>query len=153
MVMVILGIIAATGAQMMGNGFKAYFTGKNIAEMDGQARVALERMTRELRSVRAATDLTLVPGGEITFVDVDGNSIRYCMGTVLGCPGIAGDLMRNSQPLASGISNLTFTYANSAVAATAVPSAVYYIGVSFTATQGTINKPYQATVSPRNFPP
>ena len=152
MVMVILGIIAATGAQMMGNGFKAYFTGKDITEMDGQARVALERMTRELRSVRAPTDLTLVPANEITFVDVDGAAIRYCMGAVGGCPGVAGDLTRNAQPLSSGISNLAFTYLDRAASATAAASAVYYIGVSFTATQGTINKPYQATVSPRNFP-
>ena len=152
MVMVILGIIAATGAQLMGNGFTAYFTGKNITEMDGQARLALERMTRELRSVRAPTDITLVPANEITFVDVDGIGIRYCLGTVGTCPGAAGELMRNTQPLASGISNLAFTYLDRTAAATAAAAAVYYIGVSFTATQGAISKPYQATVSPRNFP-
>ena len=154
MVMVILGIIAAIGAPMIGNGFKAYFTAKDITEMDGQARLALERMTRELRSVRAPADLTLLPANRITFVDVDGNIISYCMGAVAPCPGAAGDLMRNNQPLASGISNLAFTYLDRAPtpAPTAIAAAVYYIGVSFTATQGTVNKPYQATVSPRNFP-
>ena len=152
MVIVVLGIIAATGAQMMGAGFKAYFTGKDITEMDWQARVALERITRELRSVRAPTDITVTPTNEITFVDVGGNSIRYCMGTIGTCPGAVGELTRNTQPLASGVSNLTFSYLDRTGVATATPALVFYIVVSFTATQNSISKPYQATVSPRNFP-
>ena len=151
-VIVVLGIIAATGAQLMGSGFSAYFTGKNITEMDWQARVALERMTRELRSVRAPADLTVTPATEITLVDAGGNSIRYCMGTIGTCPGAAGDLIRNTQPLASGVSNLAFSYLDRAGAVTTTPALVFYIVVNFTATQGGLSRAYQATVSPRNFP-
>ena len=159
MVIVVLGIIAATGAQMMGMGFKAYFTGKDITEMDWQARVALERMTRELRGVfctqvnltQCTPAVTLSPANEITFVDGSGNSIRYCMGTIGTCPGAVGELTRNTQPLASGVSNLTFSYLDKTGATTATAAQVYYIVVNFTATQNGLSKAYQATVGPRNF--
>jgi prepilin-type N-terminal cleavage/methylation domain-containing protein len=151
-VIVVFGIIAATGAQLMGNGFRAYFAGKDMTEMDSQARVALERMTRELRSVRVPADLTVAPTNEITFVDAGGNTIRYCMGTVGTCPGAAGELIRNIQPLAGGVSGLVFSYLDRAGVATVTPALVFYITVNFTAAQGAISKAFQATVSPRNFP-
>lgn len=152
MVVVLLGILAAVAAPLMSSGFRAYFVGKDIAETDGQSRLALERLSRELRSVRAPSDFTISSISDISFVDVDGISARYCMGAVGGCPGIAGDLMRNSQPLATGVSGLTFSFLTKTAAATAVAAQVFYITVDFTATQNTISKSFQVTVSPRNFP-
>ena len=151
MVVVVLGIVAAVAAPFLSASFQSYFIGKDISETDSQARVALERLSRELRSVRAPTDLIITSGGDISFTDVDGNSIRYCMGTVGGCPGAVGELTRNSQPLATGISALTFTFLTRTGAATAVAANVFYITVSFTATRNTISKSFTATVSPRNF--
>lgn len=152
MVIVLLGILAAVAAPLMSSGFRAYFVGKDIAETDGQARVAMERLSRELRSVRSPGDLTISSASDISFVDVDGILARYCMGAVGGCPGTAGEFMRNSQPLAAGVSGLTFSFLTKTVAATAVAAQVFYITVDFTATQNTISKSFQVTVSPRNFP-
>ena len=149
LVIVIVGIIATVGAQLMATGFSLYFTGRDTMSVDAQARLALERLTRELRTVRPATGLTMVPATEISFTDLDGTAVRYCIsgGT---CPGVAGDLMRNTQILAGGISSLNFVYLNSAGAVTATPAQVLYIGVTFTATQGGVISTYRATVSPRN---
>ena len=154
MVMVVLGIVAAVAAPFLSASFQSYFTGKDISETDWQARVALERMSRELRSVRApaGSNLIITSASDITFTDVDGNSTCYCMGGVGGCSGAVGELTRNSQPLATGISALTFSFLTQGGAATAVAANVFYITVAFTATQNTINKSFQATVSPRNFP-
>lgn len=152
MVIVLLGIVAAVAAPAMHSGFQAWFTGRDISEADWQARVALERMTRELRSVRAPADLALAGAGDLTFVDIDGNTIRYCMGAVGTCPGAAGDLMRNSQPLASGVSALTFAFNTRTGGATATPALAFYVSASFTATRNAIAKSHQATVAPRNFP-
>ena len=152
MVIVVLGILAAVAAPFMSAGFQSYFIGKDIAETDGQARVALERMSRELRSVRAPADLTMTSASDITFTDIDGNLTRYCMGAIGGCPGAAGELMRNTQPLAAGISGLTFSYLTNTGAVTGFAVNVFYITVGFTATQNTISKSFQVTVSPRNFP-
>lgn len=152
-VIVLLGIVSAVAAPFAINAFRAYFTGRDLVETDWQARVALERMTRELRIVRAPADLIITSASDITFTDIDGNSIRYCMGTVAGCPGLLGELTRNTQPLATGISGLAFSYLQrDGKTATAAPASVYYVIVDFTATQGANSRPYQATVSPRNFP-
>lgn len=152
MVIVLFGIVAAFAAPAMQGGFQAYFTGRDISEADWQARVALERMSRELRMVRAPADLTLAAAGDLTFIDLDGNSIRYCMGAVGGCPGAAGDLMRNAQPLASGIGALSFSFLTRAGGATGTPALAYYVSASFSATRNAITKTHQVTVAPRNFP-
>lgn len=149
MVIVILGIISTVGAQLMGTGFQLYFTGRDSLGADSQARVALERMTRELRAVRPATGLTMA-ANEVTFTDVDGTSVRYCMGAVGTCLGVAGQLMRNAQVLAGGVSALSFVYTNANGVDTTVAAQVYYISVQFTVTQGGIVQAYRATINPRN---
>ena len=152
MVIVLFGIVAAFAAPVMQGGFRSYFTGRDISEVDWQARVALERMTRELRMARAPADLVLASADDLTFVDLDGNSVRYCAGAVGTCPGAAGELTRNSQPLATGIGSLTFSFLTRTGGATATPALAYYVSVSFTATRNTITSTYQSTVAPRNFP-
>jgi prepilin-type N-terminal cleavage/methylation domain-containing protein len=142
LVIVIVGIIATVGAQLMGTGFQLYFTGRDTLNVDAQARLALERMTRELRTVRPATGLTLAPATEVNFTDVDGTAVRYYLN--------AGDLMRNTQVLAGGVSGLGAVYTDSSGAVTAVPAQVLYISIQFTVTQGGMSSPYRATVSPRN---
>lgn len=150
LVIVLVGIIATVGAQLMGTGFQLYFTGRDSLSVDAQARLALERLTRELRAVSPATGLTLAPATEVNFIDLDGTAVRYCLGTVSGCPGVAGVLMRNTQALAGGISALNVVYTNSSGAVTAVPAQVLNISIRFTATQGGMSSDYRATVSPRN---
>ena len=150
--LVVIGILSAVAAPVLRTGLEAYLLGRDIAEIDWQGRIAAERMTRELRAIRAPADLTITSASDITFIDLDGNTIRYCMGAVGGCPGVAGELMRNTEPLASGISALVFSFLTRAAAPTGAPASVFYVGFSFTATQNANAKSYSATVSPRNFP-
>ncbi len=152
MVMIVFAIVSVVAAPLISEMFRGYLTGRNIAETDWQARVALERMTRELRSLRSPAELTITAAGDITFVTTGGTAIRYCLGTVGTCPGLVNELMRNTQPLATGVSALSLTYLTRAGAATAVPASVFYINIAFTVTQNTVSKTYTATVSPRNFP-
>ena len=151
-VMVLFGILAAIAAPVMNSVFQSYFTGRDIADVDWQGRVALERMSRELRAIRAPADITITSASDITFIDVEGNTIRYCLGAVGTCPGAAADLMRNSQPLASGVSGLAFSFLTRAAAATATPAQVFYVNVDFTATRNAVSRAHRTTVSPRNFP-
>jgi prepilin-type N-terminal cleavage/methylation domain-containing protein len=152
LVIVLFGTLGATAAPLLRQGLQAYLTGRDIAETDWQARVATERMTRELRAIRAPADLTAASASDITFVDIDGDSIRYCQGGVGGCPGAAGELMRNGAPLASGIGALAFSFLSRAAGATGAPASAFYVSVTFTATQNDVTKSYRTTVSPRNFP-
>lgn len=152
MVVVVFGIVAAAAAPVLRSAFLSYFTSKDISETDWQSRAAIERMTRDLRGIRAPTDITMTSASDLSYVDTDGNTVRYCMGTVGTCPGSAADLMRNSQALASGVSALTFSYLTRAGAVTAAPASVFYVSFTFTDTQNGVAKSYAATVSPRNFP-
>lgn len=151
--MVILGIIASIGVSMMGGSYRAYVDSRNLTETDWQGRLAVERMTRELRAVGSPATLVIAPAFEITFTDTGGTVIRYCLATINGCPGAtAGDLMRNNQPLASGVSGLQFTYLqNDGITLAIDPANVSYITVRFTVTQGSATPTYQATVHPRSF--
>ena len=143
---VVIGIIFALGSAIMTNTFRAYFTGRDLTELDWQCRMAMNRMLRDLREIRSATatDLVTTPTGEITFTTTTPQTITYSLsGTTL---------MRNSQPLADGVSNLNFTYViNNGRTATTTASEVYYIIVSLTVTNGTVSRDLRTTVYPRNF--
>ncbi len=144
-VIVTLGILSAIGGTMLESGFDSYFKGQAYTASDWQARIALTRMNRELRYVRSATsaNLTISPNTEITFVDASGNSIRYFLsGTTL---------MRNTQPLADGISALNFSYLqrDGKTIATAVTNA-YYIVAGFTVIYGNTNNVVRTVVHMRN---
>ena len=144
-VIVLVGILAAIGSQMLGMTLQSFVLSKDVLKGDWQARVALERLTRDLRMVRASANLTIVPATAITFSDTNGSNVNY---------SISGtQLMRNTQPLADGISGLAFTYLQSDgnTVETTTSSLVYYITVSFDVARGTATTSLRATVHPRNF--
>src|SRR5690349_19101456 len=89
---VLLAILATAGASLMSSMFGAYTESRDVVGGDGQARVAFERMTRELRDIRpltcsvasqtcgcggtctgTCTGITLTPSTEVTFIGSDGN--------------------------------------------------------------------------------
>ena len=143
---VITGIIFAVGSGIMSNTFNAYFTGRDLTELDWQCRVAMNRMLRDLRDIRSAsaTDLVTTPATEITFTTTTPQTITYSLsGTTL---------MRNSQALADGVSNLNFTYVtNDGRTSTTAATEAYYVIVEFTVTNGSVSRDRRTTVFPRNF--
>jgi prepilin-type N-terminal cleavage/methylation domain-containing protein len=148
LVVVLTAILAAVGSQMLGKSLSSFVFGKEVAKGDSQARVALERLTRDLRMVRASTNLVITPATAITFSDTEGNNVNYSLA--------AGKLMRNAQVLADDFSSLQFAYLRSdgnTVAATAAE--VYFITASIAVKRGTLATDItsmRATVQPRNFP-
>lgn len=143
-VIVLVGILSAIGSQMLGMTLQSFVFSKDVLKGDWQARVALERLTRDLRMVRAATNLTIVPATAVTFSDTDGNNVNYSLS--------GSQLIRNTQPLADGISGLAFTYLRSdGNTAAASASEVYYITVSFDVSRSTTTTNLRATVHPRDF--
>jgi prepilin-type N-terminal cleavage/methylation domain-containing protein len=78
---------AVTGLVMAGvfvvqrGGQQAYLLGSNRVETQQNARVALDLMTRELRSARSITTIASCTSDvctDLTFVDQNANSIQYC---------------------------------------------------------------------------
>src|SRR6266487_5928201 len=78
-VVIILAVVATVGARLMSGMFQSYFAARDITNSDAQARVAFERMTRELRQIRSATatDLDAASGAQVRFIDTDGNGVCF----------------------------------------------------------------------------
>lgn len=152
MVMVILSIIAALGSKMMGTGFDAFRTQRDISQLDWQGRVGLNRMVLELRSARSATaaDLTISPTTEITFVDTSGTSIRYYRDTG------NNQLMRKedsntAQALADNVTSLSFDFLDQNGTTTATVTDVRYISIDVSANLNNFSQQVRSTISPRKY--
>src|SRR5712692_2113034 len=159
--LLVAGVLFGLGATVISGGFRTYFLGREIAQNDWQGRLALERMTRELRTVRTATnppippgDLNINTGGQITFVDFAGNTIVYRQtGNTIERSQNAGAF----QPLADNVSTtspLSFSYLRSdgvTPESGGVSANVYYLTVSFTVSSANASATYRGAVKPTSF--
>ena len=149
--MVIAAVLATIGATVMRSGFSAYFLGRELARDAIQGTLALERMTRDLRSIRSATaaDLPTMTATTISFFDVDGNTNTYDFPGGLVTYSLNGGA---AQPLADNVSNLTFSYLqNDGQTVAGVATSVAYITVAITVTTQNSNATFRGTVKPANF--
>lgn len=145
-VIVVLGVLAALGGMALQNAFRVYASSQGISDVDWQGRVALARLTRDLREARlpAVSDLTVVPASQLAFTDIDGSSVTYLVSGT--------QLMRNSQPLADYVTALNFTYLQAdRQTATVTPANVRYITVTLTVSDQDYTETFRATVRPRRF--
>ncbi len=152
MTMVLIGVIAYIVASAMSTGLKAYFTTDFRKEALDQARIAMERMTREIRNVKSNTDISTANATTFTFVDTSGTTISFALN--------AGNINRTSgttNTLATGISSAgIFTYVLSTGATTQspVPAEILLIKrvkIDITATKNTESVTLQSEVWPRSL--
>jgi prepilin-type N-terminal cleavage/methylation domain-containing protein len=152
--LIVIGALATIGATLMSRGFLSYFVGREIARDDAQGRLALERMARELRTVRgtAAGDLNIGVANQITMADLDGNLIVYRRNAGTSQLERSQDNGVSFQPLADNVSTLTISYLlNDGTTATAVAANVYYITVLLTIVTSNVNLTYRSTFKPAVF--
>jgi prepilin-type N-terminal cleavage/methylation domain-containing protein len=149
-VIVVLGIVASMGAIVVRDGILGYLRGREITSADWQGRLALERITRELRDVASPNysniAATSCGNSTFTFSDITSTLISYTQNTTT--------LLRNGQPLADNLAanGLRFycLQSNGQTYST-IPSAVYYITVSMIVSTANTNATYRSTVKPRSF--
>jgi prepilin-type N-terminal cleavage/methylation domain-containing protein len=129
-------------------GQEAYLLGSNRVETQQNARVALDLMTRELRTASpspdgtAPTGIVSIPSAtNMTFRDQCGNDVQYSLaGTQLNRTGPNYSDRSNcvlnplngtgTTPLIGGVTSLTMTYYTAASATTTNPKQVAVIKVS-----------------------
>jgi len=160
-VLIIFSIVVAVGANLMSGMLRSYFLARDITNSDAQARVAFERMTRELRQIRSATaaDLDVASAAQVRFIDSDGNGVCFYRDAA------TNRLMRSAdgpatacgatspQPLSDFVTGLNFFYyTNDGRTATAVPAAVYYVTVRVNVQDNDVSDTLRATIHPRNVP-
>ena len=148
-VIVVLGIVASAGAAVMRDSIRGYLRGSEISSADWQGRLALERITRELRDIAppsgGVANISAASCGSSTFEfsDINSTAISYTQST--------GTLIRNGQPLADKVSALQFYCLQSNVQATTAPAAVYYVTVSMVVSTANTSTAYRSTIKPGNF--
>ena len=148
-VVVVLGIVASMGAVVIRDGLLGYLRGREITSADWQGRLALGRISRELRDIApsvVANNIAATSCGSTAFVfsDINAAPISYTQS--------ATTLLRNGQPLADNVTGLRFYCLKSdGQAYTTMPSAVYYVTVSMIVSTENTSATYRSTVKPRSF--
>lgn len=158
-VIVIFGIVMSIGVLVLGRSFETYQLTREVTNVDWHGRVALERLTRELREIRSATvtdlEFTATPATQLKFIDAAGGSVCFylsggrLMRSADGPGGTCGTT--SPQPLADNASSLNFYFHQSDGSNATLATNVYYIAVSFTVTNGQVSEPYRVSVQPRRF--
>jgi prepilin-type N-terminal cleavage/methylation domain-containing protein len=155
-VIVITGIVMAIGANLVAGVFNAYFTGKRISDADAQGRLALERMSRELRTVRSTTAADLAfSGTQLRFIDTNGNAICYGLtGTTLvrgsDAPPLGASCATNARTLAANIASLDFYFLqNDGQTAAGTAAQVYYVTTVMRVSTNEYDERLRVTVRPR----
>ena len=147
-VVVVLGIVASMGAVVVRDGMLGFLIGRETTSADWQARLALERIARELRDVAAPSSSNIAAGAcgtsTFTFSDITATPISYTLSTTT--------LQRNGQPLADNVTGLSFYCLQSdGQTYTTTPSAVYYVSVSMIVSTANTSATYRTTVKPGSF--
>lgn len=146
-VIVLVGIIAMTASLLIGQSAQTYQKEDNYSAALNQGRLALEKMAREIRMVRSASDIILcatVPTPAfLTFTDVTGNSYAYTYSGTM--------LTENGNTLADNLTVFTIAYFDKTGAAPATCSAIWTVTIHLTASQGGESLPLEITLHPRGF--
>lgn len=143
---VLVGIIAGIGALLVLQGVNAFLAEDIRADLTTDGRLAIERMAREIRTIRTRTaaDIPTMAGPTLSFVDLDGNAIAYTSG--------GGTVTRNGTPLASATTAaLGFLYFQQDGTPAGSADQIWVIQVDLTLTTGGESQAFRIRAHPRNF--
>src|SRR3990167_7204928 len=79
---VVMGIISGVAALLILQGLNGFIAEDVRASLTNDGRLAIERMVREIRTIRTRTaaDIPTMTAPTLSFVDLDGNPITYTSG-------------------------------------------------------------------------
>jgi prepilin-type N-terminal cleavage/methylation domain-containing protein len=149
---VLVSILAGIAALIILQGVKAYSDEQSRSDVHYQARLAMERMAREIRHARSCAAITgpANPSGTLTFTDINGNAVVFSVS--------GGNLSRGADILATGITSaqpFRFLDQNgnetTACSVPTVPTDIWFVDISLTAQQGAESLVLNSRVHPRNF--
>jgi prepilin-type N-terminal cleavage/methylation domain-containing protein len=142
MVVSMLGLLASFTGPLMIKVSEALAYQYSAGPIEDQARIALFRMTRELRQIRSLSDLT--PAAQsITFTTIDDEGVTYSLS--------GSNLQRDSVTLVGDLTGFTLSYYDGAGAVTAVTNNIRYIKISITVTNHSNSQVFETVVFPRSF--
>jgi|GEM_PF-3384490 len=145
--MVIMGIFGSFFAhsfQIAGESYHGVIVRQELLR-DG--RIALERMTREIRVVATATgvDAVTLSSSEFSFRDRYGNTYTYSH--------VGDSVLRNGVALVDSVATFAFGYYRKNGSTTTNGNDLHLVVVTFTLSRGGESIPFRATITPPAFAP
>jgi type IV pilus assembly protein PilW len=138
----LLGLVLSATVSVLSQGQRAYTAGAGRVESQQSARVALDRMARELRQAGAQGGGTLPalavaePSRLVIQHDLDGDGVASARGETVTWQLTAGVLRRNAgggaQPIVNGVHALSFRYLDADARPTTLPAAVRTVIIALT---------------------
>src|SRR5574341_419666 len=137
---IIAGVVGLVGLQ----GTQSFVAADARSDLTNQGRLAIERMAREIRTIRSRADVTTMLGPTLSFVDTTGTLITFTSG--------GGVVTRNGTPLAAATAaTLSFTYLNPSGGVAGSAATLWSIQIDLTFTKGQEQQAFRVRVHPRNF--
>jgi prepilin-type N-terminal cleavage/methylation domain-containing protein len=151
MTIVLLTILSAIAAVIILQGVRGYTSEKSRSDVHYQARLAVERMAREIRQVRSQTiaDITTMNAANFNFTDINGSQLGFRLNT--GNIERTQDNSATWQTLAAGVTSLTYSYFQQDTITAATASTLWLVVISVNDTRGSETLQIRTQVHPRNF--
>jgi prepilin-type N-terminal cleavage/methylation domain-containing protein len=152
-VIVIVGIAASIIGFMLFGAIDAWTFKLNRADLLWDGRVSINRMTREIRTVKTSASVTTASTAQFRFTDVGNKDIAYSLSST----NLNRTENGTANLLAENVSALTFTYYNSSdtviPSPTVSPSAtdIRRVRINLTLTKNGQNVYLQSDASTKNF--
>jgi prepilin-type N-terminal cleavage/methylation domain-containing protein len=152
---VLIGIISGIAAMIILQGVRAYSDEQSRSEVHYQARLAMERMAREIRSMRwntalAQADITTMNPTDVRYTDIQGNQMGFRLNI--------GNLLERTQDngatwqtLATGVTALNINYFRQDGVIPAAAATLWILEITMTDVQGMETLQMRTRVHPRNF--
>lgn len=131
MVIVLVGIIAGVITPFLANSFRYWVLTRSERDAIFSARLAINRMVREIREIKNVSSITVFTPTQFTFTDINDNSIDFRQS--------GSSLMRNSYELSDKLQNpggLTFTYLDQNGNVTAVQNDIRMVRIGLILQKG-----------------
>ncbi len=141
----ILGIVGMVTAFVLVESMKVYARTGPALDASYHARHATARMTRDIRDMADTSSITTFTSTALTFDDRAGNTLDYDLSE--------GNLLRNGDLLAKGVTSLAFTYWKSDGTAATVAADLYLVEIDLTVQTATQPYRLRVLVFPRNLGP
>ncbi|MFH1414389.1 MAG: prepilin-type N-terminal cleavage/methylation domain-containing protein [Candidatus Omnitrophota bacterium] len=153
MVMVILGIIAGIGAPLIAETGRGWLLHVQRKEMSESARIAIDRMTREIRRIKDTTSVITASNTAFQFVNIDDENITFdSSGTTL-----RRTIDGTTNELADNLDSISFTYYDTSGSTITTPDVspqetdIRRIEISLTFSLGGTQLTVVSQVWPRRF--
>jgi prepilin-type N-terminal cleavage/methylation domain-containing protein len=151
---VLIGILSGIAAMIILQGVRAYSDEQSRSDVHYQARLAVERMAREIRLIRwntalAQADITTMNPTVVRYTDIQGNQMGFRLN--IGNLERSQDNGATWQTLATGVTALNFNYVQQDGATPAAAATLWFVEITMTDQQGSATLQMRTRVHPRNF--